>query len=165
MSTVSQPPAIFTEIPSSAALDAAAEIARDLGAIRKLLRQPLDAEIAHGNLTGPQRTVMQVVVRQDLRETGISLKDLSKAVGLAQSTVSGIADRLERDSLLERRPDPKDGRAVRIFPTPPVVEFLRDQFPRLLNDPLQRALAKASAEEITAIQRSLTHLRQLLESA
>lgn len=153
------------EPPPAATTPAADRIARDLGAIRKLLRQPLDSEIARGNLTGPQRTVMHVVVRQDLRETGISLKDLSKAVGLAQSTVSGIADRLERAALLERRPDPRDGRAVRIFPTASVVESLSGQLPHLLNDPLQQALAKASAEETSAIQQALARLRQLLESA
>lgn len=165
MSSLPDPPTLPADTSHPPTSEAAGRIALDLGAIRKLLRQPLDAEIARGNLTGPQRTVMQVVVRQDLRETGISLKDLSKAVGLAQSTVSGIADRLERDGLLERRPDPNDGRAVRIFPTPPVVEFLRDQLPHLLNDPLQRALAKASAEETAIIQQALTRLRQLLESA
>jgi DNA-binding MarR family transcriptional regulator len=163
MSSATETAATSAE-PQFAITPAADQIARDLGAIRKLLRQPLDAEIARGNLTGPQRTVMQVVVRQDLRETGISLKDLSKAVGLAQSTVSGIADRLERDSLLERRPDPKDGRAVRIFPTAPVLEFLSGQLPHLLNDPLRQALARVSTDEVTAIQQALTHLRQLLES-
>ncbi len=159
------PVTVSVKIPHLTPRGAADQIARDLGAIRKLLRQPLDAQIAPGNLTGPQRTVMQVVIGQDLSETGISLKHLSKAVGLAQSTVSGIADRLERDGLLERRPDPKDGRAVRIFPTAPVLEILHGQFPHLLNDPLQQALIKASAEETTTIQQALTHLRQLLESA
>lgn len=164
MSITFQPVAIPADALSIPAPVTASQIALDLGAIRKLLRQPLESDIAHGNLTGPQRTVMQVVVRQDLREIGISLKDLSKAVGLAQSTVSGIVDRLERAHLLERRPDPSDGRAVRIFPTPPVLEFLSDQRPHLLNDPLQQALAKASVHEIGVIRQALAHLRQLLES-
>ena len=152
-------------VKSPSALQPLAEqLARDLGAIRKLLRQPLDAEIAKGNLTGPQRAVMQVVVRSELRETGISLKDLSAELGLAQSTVSGISDRLQRDGLLERRPDPKDGRAIRIFPTAPVIEFLQNQMPHLINDPLERALAKASPNEIAEIKRALARLRELLES-
>lgn len=144
--------------------DTAGQIALDLGAIRKLLRQPLETKAVQGNLTGPQRSVMQVVVRVDLRETGISLKDLSKAVGLAQSTVSGIVDRLARDRMLERSPDPRDGRAVRIFPTAPVLESLQTQRPHLLDDLLHQALAKASPAEISAIQQACNRLRQLLES-
>src|SRR5260370_34550614 len=65
---------------------------RDLSVIRRTLRKPLEAEVAKGELTVPQSAVMQVVVRQN----GISLKDLSREVSLAHSTVSGIVDRLEK---------------------------------------------------------------------
>jgi len=138
---------------------AAEAIARDLGTIRKLLRQPLETAVASGNLTGPQRAVMQIVVRAE----GIGLKDLSAQVGLAQSTVSGIVDRLARRGLIERRADPADGRASRIHPTAPVVEFLKEQLPHLVQDPLQHALAKASAAEVTAIQQALARLLSLLQ--
>jgi DNA-binding MarR family transcriptional regulator len=40
----------------------------------------------------PQSAVIQAVVKHD----GISLKDLSREVSLAHSTVSGIVDRLEK---------------------------------------------------------------------
>jgi DNA-binding MarR family transcriptional regulator len=139
---------------------AAEQIARDLGTIRKLLRQPLEAEFAKGNLTGPQRAVMQVVVRAE----GVSLKELSRQVGLAQSTVSGIVDRLAQRGLIERRADPADGRGVRVHPSAPVTDFLRDQLPKLTNDPLKRALAKASDAEVAEMQRALARLRELLEN-
>jgi DNA-binding MarR family transcriptional regulator len=139
---------------------AAGQIARELGQIRRLLRKPLETEIAKGNLTAPQRAVMQVVVRCD----GINLKDLSAQISLAQSTVSGIVDRLARDGLVERRPDPSDGRGTRIHPTAPVVEFMRETMPHLVNDPLQQAIARASTEEVTQIERALTRLRELLEN-
>lgn len=138
---------------------AAEQIARDLSHIRKLLRQPLDAEIAKGNITGPQRAVMQVVVHAQ----GISLKDLSAHVGLAPSTVSSIVDRLEQRGMIERRADPADGRAIRIHPTAPVIEFVKDRIPHLINDPLQHALARASEQEIAEIQQAFARLRELLE--
>jgi MarR family transcriptional regulator, organic hydroperoxide resistance regulator len=145
---------------------AAEQIARDLGRIRKLLRQPLDEEIAKGNLTGPQRAVMQAVVRPLAQDAGgLSLKDLSAQVGLAQSTVSGIVDRLAQRGMLERRADPTDGRAIRIHPTPPVIEFLKQRLPSLQNDPLKRALSSASISEIAAIQQALLRLRELLEAS
>ena len=62
-------------------------------------------------LTLPQRNVMQVLVQSD----GLSLKELSKQVGLAHATVSGIVDRLEKRGLVERRQDASDGRFTKIM--------------------------------------------------
>jgi DNA-binding MarR family transcriptional regulator len=102
---------------------------------------------------------MQAVVAHQ----GISLKDLSREVSLAHSTVSGIADRLEKRGMLERRPDPVDGRVSRIYPTAVVLEFVRDRIPELTSGPLERALARATPPERRAIERALRHLRELLE--
>ena len=139
----------------------AEEMARDLSSIRRALRRPFEAEIARGNLTVPQTGVMQVVVRSN----GISLKDLSRAVSLAHSTVSGIVDRLEKRGLIERRPDEVDGRISRIYPTEAVSEFVRDQIPKLTRGPLETALARATEAERTKISTALQLLRRLLETA
>jgi len=69
------------EIAAQAAL-----MDRDLSGIRRALRKPLEAEVSRGDLTVPQRAAMAVIVRHH----GISLKDLSREVSLAHSTVSGI---------------------------------------------------------------------------
>jgi DNA-binding MarR family transcriptional regulator len=134
---------------------------RDLSGIRRALRKPLEAEVAKGELTMPQSAVMQVVVRQN----GISLKDLSREVSLAHSTVSGIVDRLEKRGLIDRRPDPEDGRISRIYPTATVVEFVRDRIPSLTSGPLESALAHATPDERTTIEHALRRLRELLEQA
>jgi hypothetical protein len=49
---------------------------RQLNVIQRSMRQRLQAEFARGNLTGPQRLVMSVLVRTQ----GLSLKQLSEAV-------------------------------------------------------------------------------------
>jgi DNA-binding MarR family transcriptional regulator len=139
----------------------ARRLERHLGGIRRALRKPLEAEVARGELTVPQAAVMQVVVAHN----GISLKDLSQEVSLAHSTVSGIADRLEKRGMLERRPDPVDGRVSRIYPTHVVTEFVRHRIPELTAGPLANALSRASEEERAAIERALRHLRELLEQA
>jgi len=133
---------------------------RDLSVIRRTLRKPLEAEVAKGELTVPQSAVMQVVVRQN----GISLKDLSREVSLAHSTVSGIVDRLEKRGLIDRRPDPEDGRISRIYPTATVVEFVATASLAHFG-PLESALARAAPEERTAIEHALRRLRELLEQA
>jgi DNA-binding MarR family transcriptional regulator len=94
---------------------------------------------------------------------GISLKDLSREVSLAHSTASGIVDRLEKRGLIERRPDPSDGRISRIYPTKPVVEFVRDRIPTLTSGPLINALNNATVEERANIEQALRRLRELLE--
>ncbi len=134
---------------------------RDLGGIRRALRKPLETEIARGGLTVPQSAVMRVVVRH----SGVSLKDLSREVSLAHSTVSGIADRLEKRGMLERRPDPKDGRISRIYPAGPVLEWVRDRLPKLSSRPLAIALSRATDEERRSIELALRRLRELLEHA
>ena len=83
---------------------------------------------------------MRSVVRHD----GISLKDLSREVSLAHSTVSGIVDRLEKRGMIERRGDAEDGRISRIYPTAVVTEFVRERIPALTTGPLELALRQAS---------------------
>jgi len=134
---------------------------RDLGAIRRALRKPLEAEMARGELTVPQSAVMSVVVRHD----GISLKDLSREVSLAHSTVSGIADRLEKRGMIERRADPADGRVSCIHPTTAVAEFVRKQLSALSRGPLQAALERAAPGECNELERAVRRLRELLETS
>jgi DNA-binding MarR family transcriptional regulator len=137
----------------------AQRIERDLSAIRRALRKPLETEIARGGLTIPQTAVMRVLMRHE----GISLKDLSREVSLAHSTVSGIVDRMQMRGLVERKPDPQDGRTTRIFPTQVVTEFVRERIPELASDPLAAALARGSGEERETIENAVRRLRELLE--
>ncbi len=155
------PPRLKPNSRSVRALAAQAErMERDLSAIRQALRKPLDAEVAKGKLTGPQTAVMQVVVSRP----GISLKELSREVSLAHSTVSGIADRLEKLGMLERKTDREDGRVSRIFPTAIVTAFVRDRIPALAQGPLQSALKRARPAERAAIEKALRRLRELLSA-
>ena len=139
----------------------AAEMERNLSAIRRMMRKPFHDEISKGNLTVPQKAVMGVVVRHE----GISLKELSAAVSLAHSTVSGIVDRLEKRRLVERRADANDGRISRIRAAAVVRDFVREKIPELSRGPLTAALERASAEERTDIAAALRRLRELLEAA
>lgn len=63
----------------------------------------------HG-LTGPQVTALKV-----LESLGaLSLTDLSARMSATNSTMTGIADRMERDGLVERTRSSMDRRVVRI---------------------------------------------------
>lgn len=137
----------------------AERIGSHLGAIRRALRKPLEAAVAQGEMTAPQTIVMRVVLQHD----GIILKDLSREVSLAHSTVSGIVDRLEKRGMIERRPDASDGRVSRIHPTAAVTDWVRDQLPNLASGPLEAALQRAAPEEQEQLEWAFRRLRELLD--
>jgi DNA-binding MarR family transcriptional regulator len=137
----------------------AREIDEDLRVVRQILRRPMEAEFARGNLTGPQQLVMDVLVRSD----GLSLKELSKRLGLSHSTVSGIVDRLERRGLVWRKADPIDRRFTVITPSKAVEEFLKKKLPTLTIHPLVEVLTRANASEREEIVRGVRALRRIAE--
>jgi DNA-binding MarR family transcriptional regulator len=140
-------------------LEAAEAIERDLRAVRQLMRKQLDAMIAQGGLTGPQQAAMGALVNAD----GLSLKELSKELGLAHSTVSGIVDRLEKRGMVERKTDGEDRRVSRIVPTRQVRQFVKETMPELERHPLADALAEATEAERQTVARGIATLRRLLE--
>jgi DNA-binding MarR family transcriptional regulator len=137
----------------------AQEIDQHLSAARQVLRQPVEAEFARGGLTGPQRSVMQALFHSE----GMRLTDLSRRVGLAHSTVSGIVDRLEKRGLAVRQRDAADRRASTIAVSEGVRNYMRDQFPAIAIHPLVAGLRRASAAERRAILEGLRTLRRVME--
>ena len=119
------------------------------------MRQPVAAEFARGHLTGPQRSVMQALFHAG----GQSLKELSRRVGLAHSTVSGIVDRLEKRGMAERGPNPADGRTSIIVVSKMVRDYMRDTYPAIALHPVTAALRRAKPAERAAILEGLRTLR------
>jgi DNA-binding MarR family transcriptional regulator len=146
------------EGPPSELRELAQQTEQRLNIIQRSMRQRLQAEFARGNLTGPQRLVMSALVRTQ----GLSLKQLSEAVSLAHSTVSGIVDRLVKQGLIERQMHPTDGRITLLVASPAVREFLDTRMPELALHPLLEALGQASPTQLRSITRGLDTLIQLL---
>ncbi len=134
---------------------------RDLSAIHHSMRKALKAEVAKGDLTGPQTAVMRIVISKP----GVSLRELSREVTLAHSTVSGIVDRLVKRGMLDREIDQQDKRIVRLHPTSAVNTWIDQQLPQLKVGPLQAALQRADPGEREALALSIARLRALLAPA
>ncbi len=139
--------------------DIAQEIDRQLRVIREILRKPVEAEFARGELTGPQRSIMQILVNSP---GSLSLKELSKQAGLAHSTVSGIVDRLEKRGMVERTQDHTDARFSKITISETVRIYLRDTLPALTVHPVIEALRRAQPADRKAILRGLRILRRVV---
>ena len=65
------------------------------------------------DITPPQVFLLSCLARQD----GQQPKELADQVCIDSSSLTGLLDRTEKMDLIERRPDPKDRRALRIFLT------------------------------------------------
>jgi DNA-binding MarR family transcriptional regulator len=61
-------------------------------------------------LTMPQARVLFTLVEHDNKSAG----ELADRIGVAPPTLTGITDRLVRQSLIERKEDPRDRRVVRL---------------------------------------------------
>ena len=85
---------------------------------------------------------------------GVPMKQLGGALGLGAPALSGLLDRMARDGLVERRPDPADGRAWNVVLTDvggrARAEAVRSA--RLLNDRLCEGFDEA---ELAIVERWL----------
>lgn len=93
-------------------------------------------------------------------EDGLRIGELGRRARLSKQAMTEMIRRLERDGLVERRPDPQDGRASLIFLTArsrafqPVAE-------RVLGELGELAQAKLGAERVEQVRRALSSLLDL----
>jgi DNA-binding MarR family transcriptional regulator len=147
------------------AFEDAARISGHLDAIRRVVRESIWAAARSYPvpLTPPQVLALHVLV-DEVRESGggLSLSELSRRMGLAHSTVSGIVTRLEHRGMLRRTPYPDDRRYVRIELARPVRDWVERELPAARLAPLAAALAGASEEERATVVRGLDTLERLI---
>src|SRR6204780_5779135 len=68
-------------------------------------------------------SLTQLRVLAILRDRRVKMSELADYLGLDKSTISGLVDRAENRGLLQRAPNPVDGRAVDVFLTPDGMEL------------------------------------------
>lgn len=110
-------------------------------------------------LTGPQLAVLYHVHRLQ----GAPASALARAVHLSRPTVTGILDRLSRRGLVERRPDPRDGRSHRVHVTEAGRDMLANA-PSLLQHRFRRELAALEDWEQSMILSSLQRMAAMMDA-
>lgn len=109
-------------------------------------------------ITMPQRMVVGMLFRhQELK-----ISELSHRLGLSNSTVSGIVDRLEKQRIVERVRGEKDRRVVRVRLTPQAAEKHKD-IQKNMEKNLERLLDKCTPEEIGKVIDGLSILKDVLD--
>jgi MarR family transcriptional regulator, transcriptional regulator for hemolysin len=99
------------------------EFAFILNDVARLLRTYADHKAAQ---FGTTRAQWSVLVRLD-RAEGLNQSELADMLDLQPITLTRLLDKLADNGLIERRPDPDDRRAKRLFLTPaarPLLEHL-----------------------------------------
>jgi len=75
------------------------------------MKKMLDTRLSEFNVTSSQATVLNTLSYQD----GQSLSDIGKSIHLDKPAITGLADRMEKDGLVERRRTSSDRRIIQLF--------------------------------------------------
>ncbi|MCP4606590.1 MAG: MarR family transcriptional regulator [Proteobacteria bacterium] len=126
-------------------------ISRTTLVVTAALRKELAASGA-GQVRVSYLGALMVLWRQDDLKSG----DLGRRAGLEPSTMTGLLDRMARDNLVVRIPDPKDRRAQRIR--------LTDEG-RRLREPIVKAVDKTFEQVFSGVpEEEITHLKDILRT-
>ncbi|TGG87990.1 MarR family winged helix-turn-helix transcriptional regulator [Geotoga petraea] len=136
----------------------ALEIVKNLKGIMDLFRKAVKNEFKDKNLTSSQ--VMVIAILSHRKEMKTS--ELSKELGLSNSTVSGIVDRLEEKKLIERIRSKEDRRVIKVrvnkeFKTSMASKYMD------VEEKITNIINKSPKEDIDFILKGLENLKKLLE--
>ncbi len=85
------------------------------------------------------------------REDELTVTELGERLGLKTSTVTALADRMERDGLIRRKRNDKDRRVVRLYLTEKG-KFLKGKIPNFNEHVLSLISVQMNKEEIKALE-------------
>jgi DNA-binding MarR family transcriptional regulator len=127
--------------------------------VARMMRWEFDRRASGIKLTRSQWSVLAHLLRTD----GIQQKALAEQMDITAITLTGLLDRMERDGWVERRADPDDRRAKRIYLTEkvaPVTKELR----ALAREVRKSALQGLSEAEQQTLMNLLLKVRSNLSS-
>ncbi len=136
------------------------EIAFALNDVARLLRTYADQKAAQFGITRAQWAVLARLARYE----GLKQTELADMLDLQPITLTRLLDRLAENELIERRADPDDRRAKRLF-LRPAAQPLLERLGRLGEELMNTALAGLSEARIAALLSDLTAVKENLRAA
>ena len=109
------------------------------------------------------RSGQQWILRRLWDEDGLTPGEIARRLELSTPTVTKAAMRMEAAGLIDRRPDPKDARLIRLFLSErgrALEKTIAEEMAQLSS----RALATLSEDESKALVHALTSIRRNLQS-
>ena len=138
----------------------AREIAFTLMDVARMLRTYADQRARH---FGISRAQWGVLVRLD-RSEGLKQSELAEILDLQPISLTRLLDRLAKNGLIERRPDPNDRRANRLYLTPAARPLL-EQLVKLGRDMMEHVLAGLDGGANDRLLRNLDLMKDNLRTA
>jgi MarR family transcriptional regulator for hemolysin len=127
--------------------------------VGRLLRRQIDQRAQALGLTSAQWRVRSAVARTELlNQEPLNQASLAEQLEIEPITLSRLIDRMEAAKLIERRPDPTDRRAYRLFVTEAARPVVAD-FRAVAYECVNAALVGVSEEEIEMAVDVLTRIR------
>ena len=126
----------------------------------RLLRRLADARLARFGLSSGYLPVVTALMDDD----GLTQKALVKQAGIEQPTMVNTLARMERDGIIERRPDPADRRSARFSLT----ATIRARLPEIrtaIQAFNEEAVAELTAEERASLGHALLSMSGSIEAA
>jgi DNA-binding MarR family transcriptional regulator len=125
-----------------------------LNVAQRRLQRFLAAQTQKGGVTAAQSGLLFVLGKRD----GVLMGEAGRALDMGLSGISGLSDRMVEADLIEKRADPDDGRAFRLWLTPQGRKALARTKAGVaeLNARLTQGFSDA---EIDTVARWLTHVQ------
>jgi DNA-binding MarR family transcriptional regulator len=136
------------------------ELAAVLHDLAWLLPRTIDPEAETAAGLDPLPTSELEVMRLLVREPGLSVGGVARALGLQESNVSTTVRALTGRGLLDRRRDPGDGRIARLHPTARATEIHRRR-EQAWGSALGCRLSELTAAQRAALPEAVCALRAL----
>lgn len=134
------------------------KIFKSLKRVGLMIKQSMGQHFNDMNLTGPQGMLMGILSH----DGEMKISELSEKLGLSNSTVSGIIDRLEKQGLVERTRSLDDRRVVNVNVSSEFRKNSKENFCKV-EKTFEDIMSKATTEEVEIILKGLTTLEQILD--
>ena len=134
------------------------KIFKSLKRVGLRIKQSMGQHFNAMNLTGPQGMMMGILSH----DGEMKISELSEKLGLSNSTVSGIIDRLEKQGLVERTRSLDDRRVVYVNVSSEFRKNSKENFCKV-EKTFEDIMTKATTEEVEIILKGLTTLEQILD--
>jgi DNA-binding MarR family transcriptional regulator len=134
------------------------ELLKLFKSIKKSIRRNFEEQFKELNLTAPQGRLVSILAHKG----SMKISDISKCMGLSNSTVSSIIDRLEKQGYVQRIKNEKDKRIVMVDLTSAFKKIAEDKF-KAGGANLDAIIHTANEDEIEKIFTGLETLDRLLK--
>jgi len=131
-----------------------------LNDVAKLLRVYADQKAREFGMTRAQWAVLFRLERHE----GLKQSEIAEMLDIQPITLTRLIDRLCDNGLIERRSDPHDRRAKRLFLTPAARPIL-EKFNVLTNEMMTNVLADLPQSTIAQLVQHLGHIKDNLREA